>query len=193
MKVLFLGYKDSPLIEFIKSQGDECLICSDKIMPDYIKYNEIDFLVSYGYRHIIKKDVLELLKNRAINLHISYLPYNRGADPNFWSFIENTPKGVSIHLIDEGLDTGDILVQKEVHINNNTTLRTSYELLHREIQELFKLNWGKIKTNQIKPFRQQGKGTYHKTADKEKLLFIIKEKGYDTPVSKLIHYKNENR
>ena len=47
-----------------------------------------------------------------INLHISYLPYNRGSYPNYWSFKENTPNGVSIHHIDDGIDTGPVLVQK---------------------------------------------------------------------------------
>ena len=49
--------------------------------------NSFDFIVSYGYRHILSKNILDLLPNKIINLHISYLPYNRGADPNFWSFM----------------------------------------------------------------------------------------------------------
>ncbi|MCL0081308.1 hypothetical protein M1N64_03665 [Peptococcaceae bacterium] len=50
---------------------------------------------------------MDKFQGRAINLHISFLPWNRGADPNFWSFIENAPVGVSIHYLDEGIDTGD--------------------------------------------------------------------------------------
>ena len=49
-----------------------------------------------------------------INLHISYLPYNKGAHPNFWSWVKNTPKGVSIHLISEKIDAGDIIFQKKL-------------------------------------------------------------------------------
>ena len=44
---------------------------------------------------------------------MSYLPWNRGADPNFWSILEDTPKGVTIHIMDESIDTGDILYQKD--------------------------------------------------------------------------------
>lgn len=46
-----------------------------------------------------------------MNLHISYLPWNKGADPNFWSCIDGTPAGVTLHHIDAGVDTGDIIAQ----------------------------------------------------------------------------------
>ena len=52
-----------------------------------------------------------------------------GQDPNLWSFIEDTPKGVTIHEIDEGIDTGDIIFQKEIVLNSNETLASSYEKL----------------------------------------------------------------
>lgn len=48
---------------------------------------------------------------------MSYLPYNKGTHPNYWSFIENTPKGVMIHEIDKGIDTGNIIVQKKIKLN----------------------------------------------------------------------------
>ena len=61
--------------------------------------------------------LLKNSKNNIINLHISYLPYNRGAHPNFWSFVENTPSGVSIHQVDSGIDTGKIVIQKQINFN----------------------------------------------------------------------------
>ena len=65
-------------------------------------------------------------------MHISYLPYNRGFYLNFWSFIDNTKKGVTIHYIDEGIDTGDIIFQKEVFSNEKT-----YNKLKQEIEDFF--------------------------------------------------------
>ena len=113
-------------------------------------------VISYNYKYLISREILEILpKNKFINLHISLLPWNRGAHPNVWSFIDDTPKGVSIHVIDEGIDTGDILIQKEVEIfESKHTLKTSYELLHREIQQLFKSNWKKIKNFELQPIPQ---------------------------------------
>lgn len=59
------------------------------------------------------------MKTPVLNLHISYLPWNRGANPNFWSFVENTKKGVTIHEIDEKLDKGKILLRKELEFDEN--------------------------------------------------------------------------
>jgi methionyl-tRNA formyltransferase len=47
---------------------------------------------------------------------LSYLPFNRGAHPNFWSFIEKTQAGVSIHKINKGIDTGNIILRKKINI-----------------------------------------------------------------------------
>ena len=51
-------------------------------------------IVSYNYIHMVPKDVIEMMPNKIVNLHISFLPYNRGFAPNIWSFWENTKKGV---------------------------------------------------------------------------------------------------
>ena len=95
------------------------------------------------------------MKNNIINLHISLLPWNRGAYPNVWSFLEDTPKGVTIYIIDEGVDTGSILAQEEIYIDENIeTLRSSYEKLHREIQALFREKWVEIKNRSVKNIPQ---------------------------------------
>lgn len=139
MNILLLGEKSNLLADKLINTGHNIQITCDKISLDMVQ--NYDFLISFGYRHIIKKDIINKFINRIINLHISLLPYNRGADPNFWSYIEQTPKGVTIHYIDEGLDTGDIIVQKEVQDNIETdTLKTSYDRLINEIITLFNDN-----------------------------------------------------
>jgi methionyl-tRNA formyltransferase len=190
MKILFLGYKDSPLIDFLKNAGDEVLVTDEKITPAYLSENNPDFLISYGYRYIIKQDILDLfLPNHAINLHISLLPWNRGADPNLWSFIDNTPKGVTIHYLDAGVDTGDIIVQCEVPIHINDTLKSSYDKLHENIQALFKQNWDSVKTGKCPRIEQKGNGSLHKSKDKQD---IILENGFDTPVAVLEKFRGSN-
>jgi UDP-2,4-diacetamido-2,4,6-trideoxy-beta-L-altropyranose hydrolase len=182
--VLFLGSSDSPLISFLEKTSNVIQV-SEKITKDFILKESPDFLVSFGYKHILKKDILDLFKrNNAINLHISLLPYNRGADPNFWSFVDDTPKGVTIHLIDEGVDTGDIIVQKEVFFGSDETLKTTYHKLQIEIISLFKKNWPKIKENKIKLLKQNDNGTKNYLKDKEKFIHLL-NKGWDTPVVNL--------
>jgi methionyl-tRNA formyltransferase len=177
--ILFLGPSDSPLLDWLKNQGETIIQTSETIESSFIGKNNITFLISYGYRYILSNEVLGKMKltrskrrgkfyNNAINLHISYLPWNRGADPNFWSFIDNTPKGVTIHYLDEGIDTGDIIVQKEITLDtNNGTLATTYKTLQLGIQELFKQNRINIKNGKNLRKKQMGKGSFHKIKDKE--------------------------
>ena len=186
MKILFLGYTDSPLIDYIREHGDEVLATDQRIDLEFLRKETPEFLVSYGYKFILKRDVLDFFKGRAINLHISYLPWNRGYYPNFWSFVENTPKGVTVHLIDEGVDTGDILVQKGVDLKvDGETFRTTYDKLREEMQVLFKESWLKIRDGEIEPRKQTGPGSFHFKRDIEPLWKYM-DKGWDTPIGEFL-------
>ncbi len=160
MKILFLGgnlAKD--LAGWLEQQGEYVIYKADRVTLYDVRHIGPDIIISYNYQYIIPKDIIDSVNHNVINLHISYLPYNRGAHPNVWSFLEDTPKGVTIHYIDEGIDTGDIIVQKEVFLDEEKeTLKSSYEKLHMEIQELFKENWEKIKAGGIKAEKQTGGG-----------------------------------
>jgi methionyl-tRNA formyltransferase len=117
-----------------------------------------------------------------INLHISYLPWNRGADPNLWSFLEKTPSGVSIHQIDEGVDTGPILAQIPVDQDLKTgTLASSYEKLVAEIEILFFRILPGILNQEIKPKKQEPGGSFHKIKDKDAYLELL-HSGWNTPL-----------
>ncbi len=168
--ILFLGDDNSPSLKWLKSIGESVIHTADNIESTLIKTENIIFLISYGYRYIIHKNILDQLPSRAINLHISYLPWNKGADPNLWSFVDDTPKGVSIHYLDAGIDTGDIIVQQEVQFDTpQETLATTYQQLQMTIQNLFQQNWQSIKTESCPRHPQQGKGSFHKLKDKESL------------------------
>jgi methionyl-tRNA formyltransferase len=133
----------------MKDFGDEVVQTEDKITGDSPVLDNTEFLVSYRYRHILKPDVLDRFPRRVINLHISCLPWNRGCHPNVWSFIEDSQKGVTIHYIDPGVDTGDILAQEEVQFSSTETLRTSYNTLSARIEELFKRTWPDIRSGRM--------------------------------------------
>ncbi|MGE7950565.1 formyltransferase family protein [Lysinibacillus xylanilyticus] len=184
MKILYLGPECKRILKHLKSFGDRVSRTEKKLtICEFIEPN-YDFIISYGYRFIIPKRVTDYYKKRIINLHISYLPWNRGADPNFWSIIDNTPKGVTIHFVDEGLDTGDIIIQKKVELEESDTLRTSYEKLSNAIEKLFMNSWIKIKDCEIVPEIQMGEGTFHYSKDKE-LYRTLLINGWDTKISEL--------
>ncbi len=157
---LFLGYnsKKTKLINFLKSKKIVVTQHQNKILSKNL-IRKYDFIISFGYRKIIPIKILSSLKRPIINLHISYLPYNRGAYSNFWSFLKNTPKGVSIHEIDKGIDTGDILFRKKItfKLNKNTSFKSTYKILFYEIEKLFKKNYKQIVNGNYKKKKQLSK------------------------------------
>ncbi len=187
-KILFLGPEDSPLFIWLKEQNENIIQTSHRITMDFIQVHKITFLLSYGYRYIISKEILDRFPDHAINLHISYLPWNRGADPNLWSFVEGTPKGVSIHYLDPGVDTGDIIVQREIAFSaDGETLASTYEKLQSAIQQLFKETWQEIKSSRSQRKKQNRIGSFHKMKDKESISHLLTQ-GWHTPVSVLDDY-----
>lgn len=140
----------------------------NKLTPEMVEQLAPSFIVSFNYRHLIPEEVLRLMPGRIINLHTSFLPFNRGSAPNFFSFWDNTPKGVTIHLMDKGLDTGDILCQRELFFDEEReTFASSYEKLLAAIKELFRENWEKIKAGELVPRSQTGEGTCHRMKELE--------------------------
>lgn len=184
MKVLVLSPYSSKLEGPIKTAGDEILVEDNPVTGEYCEQEGIDFIVSYGYRHIIRNDVLDMLRDRIVNLHISLLPWCRGAHPVFWSIVEKRPLGITIHLIDEGLDTGALLLQKELTSELEIpleTFRTTYEFLSRSIENLFQSNWEALRSSSVPSLAQQGRGSFHRASElKEWIEFMPMH--WDTPI-----------
>lgn len=171
MKILFLyGNPIALNLAHWLQKNNEIVITKKPITEQLIKSEKFDLIISYSYRTLIPKKILELLECDIINLHISYLPWNRGADPNIWSWLDNTPKGVTIHFINEGIDTGDIIVQKQVLLNENMTLRESYDILNQEIIKLFMDSFENINKWKSISTKQKEKGSYHSKGELMKIM-----------------------
>lgn len=163
MKILFLTNNPItiPLSDWL-NEREAVFILHGKLTAYTINNIKPDFVVSYNYKHIIGEEVIGLMPDKIINLHTSYLPFNRGFDPNLWSIIEDSPKGVTIHRIDKGIDTGDILFQRKVDIDDNETLISSYYILHKEIQQMFRNAWEEIKEGKVFPLKHsKSAGSFH--------------------------------
>lgn len=193
MSVFFLGDTNNDVYDFLNKQCSKVFQTSEKINLDILAKIEPELIVSYGYRHIIKKDIIEKYKDKIINLHISYLPYNRGASPNFWSVIDNTIKGVTIHFIDEGVDTGDIIYQQELEFSKELTLEESYRELRKAIEALFVENWNSIK-NKTFTRKKQPKffGTYHTSKETEECLERMKIRDWKIKIKDLVMRNDED-
>lgn len=98
---------------------------------------EIDLAILAWWPYILRQPLIALPRLGCLNFHPSYLPYNRGKDPNFWSLKDQTPCGVTIHFVDAGVDTGDIAFQSRIETSWEDTGATLYAKANREIVELF--------------------------------------------------------
>lgn len=86
-----------------------------------LKSYDPDLLISIAGNQIFKKPLIELAEEGCLNLHTALLPKYRGLMPSFWVLKnDETHTGVSVFFVDEGIDSGPILVQKKVAIGNRT-------------------------------------------------------------------------
>lgn len=183
MKILFLGPDNPFLIHAILRLGHRVVRMNERFDCPWLNKEHPDFALSFGYRYLLRPPVIDWFGGRLVNLHISLLPWNRGADPNLWSWVENTPKGISIHRVDEGVDTGDILLQKAIGlVAENHTLKSSYDQLSQALERLCAENLPALLAGEIQPQKQDGEGSYHRSADKSVLLPLLQKQGWDTPV-----------
>jgi len=184
--ILFLGKDDSKILAHLKDLGHRVKVVNCPLIAKSTPLRGCTWLVSHGYRYIVPGEVLAMFPRRAINCHISLLPWNRGSDPNLWSWIDDTPKGVTIHRMTEGLDKGSILVQEEVQFRmEDESLATSYAVLQETLYRVFRCYWTQILAGYSSEKSQKGKGSYHSSADKDRLGRLLQQ-GWDTPVTALM-------
>ncbi len=126
--------KASPVKEYALSKG------LNVYQPEKIKNNEEiisnikelnpDIIAVVAYGKILPKDILEIPKYGCINVHASLLPKYRGAAPMQWAIINGEEKtGVTTMLMDIGMDTGDILLKKEISILKEDDLEKVHDKL----------------------------------------------------------------
>lgn len=130
------GFKNSEAIDLIK-----------KINPDLI------VVVAYG--KILPKAVLDIPRFGCINVHASLLPKYRGAAPIQWAVLNGDKEtGVTVQLMNEGIDTGDILVVKKTEININETSSELFKRLSSLGASVLEEAIEQIKGNSIKRIPQ---------------------------------------
>ena len=132
--------------------------------PDKIKNEEnIEVLKSYkpdaivvvAYGQILSKDILNLPRLGCINVHASLLPKLRGAAPINWAIINGETKtGITTMLMDEGLDTGDMLLKTEVEIDENMNVGDLHDILMHKGADLLLETLEKLEKNELSPQKQ---------------------------------------
>ncbi len=141
----------------------------NKEMLNIIKEMNPDFIVVVAFGQILLKELLEIPKYGCINLHASLLPKYRGAAPINWSIIDGETKtGNTTMLMDEGIDTGDILLKDEVTISDNMTAGELHDILMERGAELLIKTIKGINDGSIKPMKQgEAQSNYASMLNKE--------------------------
>ena len=121
MKMIACPVKEYAIEKNIKVFQPEKIV-NNKEFKTEIKNLDVDLFVVVSYGKILPKSFLEIPKKGAINVHPSLLPKYRGSAPIQWAILngdENT--GVTIMYMNEKMDAGDIILQKEVKIDEDET------------------------------------------------------------------------
>jgi len=126
--------------------------------PDFYEKIEAlspDMFVVIAFGHILTKKALSIPKNGAINLHASLLPKYRGPAPIQWAIINMEKEtGVTSMLINEGLDTGNILLSAKTEIYSKETASSLHDRLSHIAGDLLIMTLSGMITNIIKPVSQ---------------------------------------
>ena len=144
------------LKDLAKEKGLQLFQPNDVNNPEFIKKIESlnpDLITIVSYHSIIKEELIS--KYKIINAHNSPLPKYRGRAPINWAIINGEEEtGVTVHFVDNGIDSGDIITQEKVKIDLNDTainvLKKCLPLYPKLISEAVK----QIQESTLKPIKQ---------------------------------------
>jgi len=140
-------------------------------LEEYLKLEKVDICISVQYHKILKKIHIKKAKELIVNLHMAPLPEYRGCNQFSYAIINNDKEfGTTIHILDEGIDSGDILFENRFKIPENCWVEELYQLTFKKSVELFYNSLEDIISLNINPVKQ---------------VFLQDKRGCS------IHYRNE--
>ena len=148
--------KFSPVKEFAIEHGIE-VFQPEKIREDYkpILDKNPDLIITCAYGQIIPKEILDFPKYKCINIHASLLPKYRGGAPIHHSIINGDEyTGVTIMYMDTKMDSGDILYQEKIKIEDTDNVGTMFSKLSELGSKMIIESLPKIIDGSIKPVKQ---------------------------------------
>jgi methionyl-tRNA formyltransferase len=138
---------------------------------------QLGLSVLFGY--LLEQPLLGVFPSGCINLHPALLPYNRGAFPNVWPLLDGSPAGTTLHYVDEGIDTGDIVAQRSVLVEPVDTSETLHQRLEDASFELLRDTWPALRDGRAGRTPQVAEaGSFHRTKDVERIDEIVLDRRY---------------
>jgi len=130
--------------------------------------NDLDLGVLAWWPHLLKPPLLDLPRLGFVNTHPSLLPHNRGKHYNFWALAEQTPFGVTLHRVDLGIDTGDILAQATIDYGWCDTGETLYTKAQAAMVGLFEAHYSALRSGELEALPQDiREGSFHQASEIE--------------------------
>jgi methionyl-tRNA formyltransferase len=147
-------------------------------LGDAIAESGVEIGVSVLFGEILRRPLRDRIPDGIVNLHPAYLPWNRGAYPNVWSIVDSTPAGVSLHWIDEGVDTGDLIGRRRVVVDAADTGESLYRRLEDSALELFRELWPLLREGRAPRQAQEAGGSVHRVRDVEAIDEVDLDRSY---------------
>lgn len=153
---VLLNFAKNYNIDYIKSKN----INSQEFVQTIKKY-DCDIFVSMSFNQIFKKEIINVPKLKTINCHAGKLPFYRGRNILNWVLINDEKEfGITVHFVDEGIDTGDIIIQETFPIKQKDNYKTLLEKASVECANLLYKALIMFYEDSISPIPQKGVGFY---------------------------------
>lgn len=155
--------QDTVLMQLARENNIALELCQNINSHEFIervKEYQVDLFVSMSFNQIFKREIIDLPKYKTINCHAGKLPFYRGRNILNWALINDEKEfGITVHYMDEGIDTGDIILQETYPItdddNYGTLLARAYDgcadVLYRAIKMIQSDEVKRIKQSDIDP------------------------------------------
>jgi methionyl-tRNA formyltransferase len=128
---------------------------------------------------LIRQPLLSLPRRGFVNTHPSLLPYGRGKHYNFWSIVDSVPFGVSLHMVDEGIDSGSIVAQLEIPYDWEDTGESLYRKATEAMLKLLRETYPALRNVDIETRQQDlAAGTFHRASELDPASSIVLDKTY---------------
>lgn len=127
---------------------------------------EFDLGLLAWWPTLIRAPLLSLPRRGFVNTHPSLLPYGRGKHYNFWSIVDRVPFGVSLHVVDDRVDAGDIVAQSELPYDWEDTGATLHRRATDAMVRLVQETYPSLRNLDFATTPQDlGRGTFHRAAE----------------------------
>ena len=161
---IFTDKHSTGIIDFAKSNSIPIFIGNprNEASSAFLRDFRTDIIFSINYLFIVNQNILKHPEKYAINFHGSLLPKYRGRTPHVWAIINGEKEtGVTAHIMEEGCDTGDIVLKKRIHIKEDQTGADILDIYKETYSEMIGAILTEIKRDKLKLKKQDHeKATY---------------------------------